>query len=185
MKIDLALPEYCGGCAIKEDGEYFITGTYPEDRVPNAGGENTRGYEAVIYVDKNVTATITLENVNISLTGDQCPFWARDAKDVTLILKGENSLSSKDNSSSPCLYVPEYENTKITIKNGQNKENPGKLVVSSTSDWPAIGGESYNEINIEGGIIEARGGGDDSSGIGAYVFADSYSFINIKDGIVT
>lgn len=185
MKIDLALPEYCGGCAIKEDGEYFITGTYPEDRVPNAGGENTRGYEAVIYVDKNVTATITLENVNISLTGDQCPFWARDAKDVTLILKGENSLSSKDNSSSPCLYVPEYENTKITIKNGQNKENPGKLVVSSTSDWPAIGGESYNEINIEGGIIEARGGGDDSSGIGAYVFADSYSFINIKGGIVT
>lgn len=57
VKIDLALPEYSGGCAIKEDGEYIITGTYPEDRDPNiyAGG-----LKAVIYIASNVTATITL-----------------------------------------------------------------------------------------------------------------------------
>lgn len=182
VEIDLASPEYKSGFTIKEDGEYFITGTYPEDGVPT---QNEYGStKSVIYVAYNVTATITLENINISLTGEQCPFFARDAKDVTLILKGENSLSSKDNSSSPCLCVPEYENTKITIKNGQDEENPGKLVVSSTSDWPAIGGESYNEINIEGGIIEAIGG-DNSSGIGAMDREHSYSSINITGGIVT
>lgn len=89
VKIDLALPEYSGGCAIKEDGEYFITGTYPEDRDPNiyAGG-----LKAVIYIASNVTATITLENVNISLTGEQCPFYASKAKDITLILKGDNNI---------------------------------------------------------------------------------------------
>lgn len=184
VEIDLALPEYSGGCAIKEDGEYFITGTYPEDGVPNAGGENTIGYKTVIYVDKNVTATITLENVNITLTGEQCPFFARDAKDVTLILKGENSLSSKDPYYSPCLWVPQLENTKITIKNGQDEENPGKLVASTTSDWPGIGGSEYSEINIEGGIIEARGGYN-SPGIGARDGAYSYSSINITGGIVT
>lgn len=187
VKINLASPEYSGGCAIKEDGEYFITGTYPEDGVPNAGGENTRGYKTVIYVDKNVTATITLENVNISLTGVyQCPFFARDAKDVTLILRGENILSSKDSHYSPCLWTPKYENTKITIKNGQDEENPGKLVASTsmTSDWPGIGGSEYSEINIEGGIIEARGGYN-SPGIGARDGAYSYSSINITGGIVT
>lgn len=183
VEIDLA--KHPNGYTIDKDGEYIITGTYPEDGVPNAGRENTGGYEAVIYVDKNVTATITLENVNITLTGElQCPFFAKDAKDVTLILKGENSLSSKSTYSCPGLWVPQYKNTKITIKNGQDEENPGKLVASSNGLYPGIGGEGYNEINIEGGIIEARGG-DNYPGIGGTYAVDSYSSINITGGIVT
>lgn len=181
VEIDLALPEYSGGCAIKEDGEYFITGTYPKDGVPNIFAGVLK---AVIYVDINVTATITLENVNISLTGDQCPFFARDAKDVTLILKGENNISSQHPDSYPGLWIPQYKNTKITIKNGQDEENPGKLVASTNGSYPGIGGHSYNEINIEGGIIEARGG-DDYPGIGGTYAVDSYSSINITGGIVT
>lgn len=183
VEIDLALPEYKNGFTIKEDGEYFITGTYPEDGVPT---QNEYGStKSVIYIYINVTATITLENVNITLTGEnQCPFTAFEANDVTLILKGENILSNSKNGDAPGLWVPKEYMSKITIKNGQDEENPGKLVVSSTSDWPAIGGDGYNEINIEGGIIEAIGGVD-SPGIGAFNEADSYSSINITGGIVT
>lgn len=183
VEIDLALPEYSGGCAIKEDGEYFITGTYPEDGVPT---QNEYGStKSVIYVDRNVTATITLENVNITLTGEnQCPFIALEANDVTLILKGENILSNSKNGDAPGLWIPKEYMSKITIKNGQDEENPGKLVVSSTSDWPAIGGDGYNEINIEGGIIEARGG-PHNSGIGSKNEVNSNSSINITGGILT
>lgn len=183
VEIDLALPEYKSGYTIQEDGEYIITGTYPKDGVPT---QNEYGStKSVIYVDENVTATITLENVNITLTGEnQCPFTAFGANDVTLILKGENILSNSEYGMAPGLWVPKNYMSKITIKNGQDEVNPGKLDVSTKSDWPAIGGDGYNEINIEGGIIEASGG-DDSSGIGAYVYADSYSSINITGGIVT
>lgn len=183
VEIDLALPEYKSGFTIKEDGEYFITGTYPEDGVPT---QNEYGStKSVIYVDENVTATITLENVNITLTGEnQCPFIAFEANDVTLILKGENILSNSEYGRAPGLWVPKKYMSKITIKNRQDEVNPGKLDVSTKSDWPAIGGNGYNEINIEGGIIEAKGG-PHNSGIGSKYGVYSDSSINITGGIIT
>lgn len=178
--IDLGSAE-CTGYTIKDNGIYHFTGRFigtPEQKI------NDNEVKAVIYIKEGVIATIILENVNISLTGkNQSPLCARDAKEITLKIKGINTLSIVNRAgNSPGLWVPEGKDSNITI---QNKEEgiDGTLIAEGAEYFPGIGrvltdGES--NITIKNGIIKATGG---DYGIGIEV--SSNSTLTIEGGIIT
>lgn len=78
--IDLSI--YKEGYTITEDNKtYHFTGTFTG--TPNQNGYNSG--KAVISIGNNITTTIILDNVNISLTeANQCPLYAANAQKVNL-----------------------------------------------------------------------------------------------------
>lgn len=179
--IDLAI-EGNIGYTIEKGGTYHFTGTFtgtPEQKI-----NNSEKVKAVIYIKEGVTATIILEDVNISLNkANQCPLCAGDAKDITLKIKGTNTLSTTNsNGNSPGLWIPEGEDSKITIQN-ENEENNGTLTVQGAYYFPGIGLDltgQESHIIIKSGIVNATG---DTSGAGIEV-SDNMTLV-IEGGIVT
>ncbi|MFA9379726.1 MAG: carbohydrate-binding domain-containing protein, partial [Acetanaerobacterium sp.] len=106
-----------GDIVIDADGDYSITGSTTDH---------------TITVSAGVTATITLEDVDIdaSATEDACAFSIESGADITLILTGENSLKSGENCAG--LQVP--DGASLTI------EGDGSLTAEGGYNGAGIGG---------------------------------------------
>ena len=122
--------------------------------------ENT----VIINAEKNATANVTLENVNIDVSSkSEAAITTQGQGDVTLNLLGNNSVQSG------------------TYHAGVHKENTGNLTVTApeggTGSLNATGGQggagiggdssggNGNNITISGGTVVAKGG-EYSAGIG-------------------
>ena len=140
-----------------------------------------------IIIAQGAEVTITLENVQITTTtsqGDVSPFDASGAKSVTLLLKGENTLTAVQEA--PGLYAPQgfdYGRS-ITIKDAEDDNTVGSLSATGAEYWPGIGIEDFysTNITIESGKITATGGRG-AAGIGADGSYDGT--ITISGGTVT
>lgn len=185
--IDLSLPEYSNGFTIENNGTYIFKGMYPSTATPEQDIDGTK--KAVINVAAGKEATIILEDVSISLTGaNQCPLSARDAKKVTVILKGENTLSTINNKGDcPGLWAPEEGENELIIQNGETDGVLGVLNVQGAYLWPGIGvyQGGKGKIMIDSGYIIAKGG-ISGAGIGSSYGNGGYiGTITINNGIIT
>lgn len=179
--VDLGSEGYTG-YTIEKDGTYHFTGTFTG--IPGQAINESKDVKAVINIAKDITATIILEDVNISLTGEnQCPLFAGDATKITLEIKGENTLSIINrNGNSPGLWVPEGKGKKITIQDADGGNN-GILTVQGANKFPGIGVEltdRESNITINSGIVNAKGGTDDAG-----IEVNSNSELTINGGVIT
>lgn len=184
--IDLSLPENSEGVTIDNDGTYTFAGTYPSSAIPGQDINGTK--KAVINVAAGKEVTIILDNVNISLTkAYQCPLSAKDAKKVTVMLKGKNVLSTTHASGQcPGLWVPEANENELVIQNGETDGSLGILKVQGAQFWPGIGisqGQK-GKITIESGYIIAKAGSA-GAGIGGSSGGNYKGVITINGGIIS
>ncbi len=137
-----------------------------------------------IVVDSDGDVTLTISNINVTSSED-APFRA-DGGNLTLILDGNNYLTS-DTTDYEALSKTSSDNTlKITSIDGDNSTT-GSLTATGGNRGAGIGGGYYAAgINIEiaGGTVTATGkygagigGGYGNSGIG--------SNITISGGVVS
>lgn len=179
------LSQLTGSYNITESKTYTFTGTYAS--TPNQD-LNYKNGKAVINVAAGLEVTILLDNVNISLTGaDQCPLSAKDAKKVTVMLKGKNVLSTTHASGQcPGLWAPQGDGNELVIQNGEIDGSLGILRAQGADMWPGIGiyqGQKGG-ITIESGYIIAKGG-IFGAGIGGSNGGDYKGSITINGGIVS
>lgn len=184
--IDLSLPENSEGVTIDNDGTYTFAGTYPSSATPGQDINGTK--KAVINVAAGKEVTIILDNVNISLTkAYQCPLSAKDARKVTVMLKGKNVLSTTHASGQcPGLWVPEANENELVIQNGETDGSLGILKVQGAQFWPGIGisqGQK-GKITIESGYIIAKAGSA-GAGIGGSSGGNYKGVITINGGIIS
>jgi hypothetical protein len=184
--IDLSLPENSEGVTIDNDGTYTFAGTYPSSATPGQDINGTK--KAVINVAAGKEVTIILDNVNISLTkAYQCPLSAKDARKVTVMLKGKNVLSTTHASGQcPGLWAPQGDGNELVIQNGEIDGSLGILRAQGADMWPGIGiyqGQKGG-ITIESGYIIAKGGLA-GAGIGGSYGGNYNGIITIKDGVIT
>lgn len=184
--IDLSLPENSEGVTIDNDGTYTFAGTYPSSATPGQDINGTK--KAVINVAAGKEVTIILDNVNISLTkAYQCPLSAKDARKVTVMLKGKNVLSTTHASGQcPGLWAPQGDGNELVIQNGEIDGSLGILRAQGADMWPGIGiyqGQKGG-ITIESGYIIAKGG-IFGAGIGGSNGGDYKGSITINGGIVS
>lgn len=169
----------------ENDKTYHFTGTYI-GTPGQAIYDDSKHRNAVINIDHTVTkTTIILDNVDISLTEvNQCPLFAGDTKEVTLELRGSNTLSTINTwGNSPGLWAPEGKGYKLIIQNA-NEDKDGTLIAQGTYRFSGIGTEQTtgqgNEIIIKSGIVKATGG---PSGAGIEVSSDDK--LTIEGGFIT
>ena len=119
-----------------------------------------------IFVENGFTGTITIDGVNIAVDyrwdHELCPFSVQTGANLTLDLRGENTLQSGD--SSAALLV--NEGSSLTI---QSTTATGKLTAGVESGGAGIGAVRVGvagPITIKSGIIVAIGG-DHGVGIGS------------------
>ena len=179
------LSQLTGSYNITESKTYTFTGTYAS--TPNQD-LNSKSRKAVINVAAGLEVTILLDNVNISLTGaDQCPLSAKDAKKVTVMLKGKNVLSTKHASGQcPGLWAPQANENELVIQNGETDGSLGILKVQGAQSWPGIGisqGQK-GKITIESGYIIAKAGSA-GAGIGGSSSGNYKGVITINGGIIS
>lgn len=179
------LSQLTGSYNITESKTYTFTGTYAS--TPNQD-LNYKNGKAVINVAAGLEVTILLDNVNISLTGaDQCPLSAKDAKKVTVMLKGKNVLSTTHASGQcPGLWAPQGDGNELVIQNGETDGLLGILRAQGADMWPGIGiyqGQKGG-ITIESGYIIAEGG-IFGTGIGGSHGGDYKGAITINGGIIS
>lgn len=184
--IDLSLPENSEGVTIDNDGTYTFAGTYPSSATPGQDINGTK--KAVINVAAGKEVTIILDNVNISLTkAYQCPLSAKDARKVTVMLKGKNVLSTTHVSGQcPGLWAPEANENELVIQNGETDGSLGILKVQGAQFWPGIGisqGQK-GKITIESGYIIAKAGSA-GAGIGGSSGGNYKGVITINGGIIS
>jgi hypothetical protein len=145
-----------------------------------------------ITVSYGVTATITLDNVNISCASQsyRSAFYMTDAT-VTLLLKNSNILQSGE-------YMAGIQTgSEISTLTIDSKENPGyfsgTLTVSGGASGAGIGagnGDTPLAVETYGGIITINGGtiiangGTNAAGIGGGKKANNGT-VTINGGIVT
>lgn len=133
---------------ITTDGEYRIT-----------QNDNTNATTNNITVNADVTATVTLDGVNIDMSTEQpgaCAFKLESGANVTLILAEGTTNVLK--SANLCAGLQAPEGTTLTI------QGPGSLVATGGSGdlgSSGIGGGAQNvggTITITGGTVTATGG---------------------------
>lgn len=184
--IDLSLPENSEGVTIDNDGTYTFAGTYPSNATPVQDINGTK--KAVINVAAGKEVTIILDNVNISLTGkNQCPLSAKDARKVTVMLKGKNVLSTTHASGQcPGLWAPQGDGNELVIQNGETGSVLGLLEAQGAESWPGIGvtrGQK-GKITIENGSVTAYGG-ESGAGIGGSNGGNYNGIITINGGVIS
>ena len=130
-----------------------------------------------IEVAANATATITLNDVNISgLAGLQSPLRLNNGADLTLLVEGTNTLTA--GATAAGIRAP--AGTSLTIDSTVTGTSAGTLTANSGSPSPSSSGagigdgvlENAGTITIKGGTITAVsvhtgagiGGGDSGSG---------------------
>ncbi|MDR1984310.1 MAG: carbohydrate-binding domain-containing protein, partial [Prevotellaceae bacterium] len=113
-----------------------------------------------IQIAANATAQVTLDGVNIDVTG--CAFYINDGATAYLTLVGTNTLRS--NGGNAGLRVS--GNTWLTV----TEESTGSVTVHSDGSAAGIGGarsESGGYITINGGTVTAYGSSGQGSNAGA------------------
>ncbi|GAB6394377.1 MAG: Ig domain-containing protein [Bacteroidales bacterium] len=156
---------------ISANGNYTVTGSSTANR---------------IVINKNVTATITLQNATIH-SAVASPFALSSdntgGSDVTLILSGSNELVST-HVDSPGLQVE--DNARLIIEGSGSLTAQGGDLPPNTGGGAAIGGGTYRNggnITITGGTVTAIGG-IVAAGIGGGGAGDGGN-ITITGGTVT
>lgn len=184
--IDLSLPENSEGVTIDNDGTYTFAGTYPSSATPGQDINGTK--KAVINVAAGKEVTIILDNVNISLTkAYQCPLSAKDARKVTVMLKGKNVLSTTHASGQcPGLWAPQGDGNELVIQNGETGSVLGLLEAQGAEFWPGIGISqgTTGKITIESGSVTAYGG-ESGAGIGGSSGGNYKGVITINGGVIS
>lgn len=184
--IDLSLPENSEGVTIDNDGTYTFAGTYPSSATPGQDINGTK--KAVINVAAGKEVTIILDNVNISLTkAYQCPLSAKDARKVTVMLKGKNVLSTTHVSGQcPGLWAPQGDGNELVIQNGETGSVLGLLEAQGAESWPGIGISqgTTGKITIESGSVTAYGG-ESGAGIGGSSGGNYKGVITINGGVIS
>ena len=121
------------------------------------GSTVTGGNSNRITVKSGVTATVTMKDATINVSG--CAFYMVGAN-VTMVLEGTNVLTSNGN---PGIYVPSGANLTITSIDGDKSFN-GSLTVTVTgqSNAAGIGGHTNyrggGNVTINGGTVTTTGG---------------------------
>ena len=158
-----------------QEDQTLSSGTYI---ISNYSGPNR------IIIAEGAEVTITLQDVNITASADVSPFDASKAQSVTLLLKGDNSLTATNQA--PGLYTP--VGGSITIRDAEGDDTVGSLSATGARYWPGIGikdGENTN-ITIESGAITAKGG-PGAAGIGGSTGGSGFvnGTVTISGGTVT
>ena len=175
-----------------DNGDITVSATVESQTVSQAGGSptvdhnpvitssGTTGNTVTITAEKNATANVTLENVNIDTgTRGGAAITTSGEGNVNIELDGTNTVQSGENHAG----VEKKDNGTLTITD-ENKD--GSLTANGGTWGAGIGGarnENVSNIAIEGGKVEATGGFD-GAGIGGGQ-GGSGSNITISDGKVT
>ena len=149
-------------------------------RAPGSSETGATDNTVTITAEKNATANVTLENVNIDTgaTGGAAITTSGEGN-VNIELDGTNTVQSSNSHAG----VEKEDNGTLTITD-ENKD--GSLTANGGTWGAGIGGarnESASNIAIEGGKVEATGGFE-GAGIGGGA-GGSGSNITISDGKVT
>ena len=174
-----------------DKGSITVSATVENQTVSQAGGSPTVDSNPVITssgktnntvtitAEKNATANVTLENVNIDTgTTDEAAITASGAGNVNIELNGTNTVQSGNTHAG----VEKKDNGTLTITD-ENKD--GSLTATGGNYGAGIGGGyegSGSNIAIEGGKVKAIGG-THGAGIGGG-FGGSGSNIAIEGGKV-
>ena len=176
-----------------DKGSITVSATVESQTVSQAGGSptvdnnpvitsssGTTNNTVTITAEKNATANVTLENVNIDTgTIGGAAITTSGEGNVNIELDGTNTVQSGNTHAG----VEKKDNGTLTITD-ENKD--GSLTATGGTWGAGIGGGfegSGSNITIEGGKVEANGGFD-GAGIGGG-FEGSGSNITISDGKVT
>ena len=176
-----------------DKGSITVSATVESQTVSQAGGSptvdnnpvitsssGTTGNTVTITAEKNATAKVTLENVNIDTgTTGGAAITTSGEGNVNIELDGTNTVQSGENHAG----VEKKDNGTLTITD-ENKD--GSLTATGGTLGAGIGGardENVSNITIEGGKVEATGGFE-GAGIGGGA-GGSGSNITISDGKVT
>ena len=176
-----------------DKGSITVSATVESQTVSQAGGSptvdnnpvitsssGTTNNTVTITAEKNATANVTLENVNIDTgkTGGAAITTSGEGN-VNIELDGTNTVQSGNTHAG----VEKKDNGTLTITD-ENKD--GSLTATGGTWGAGIGGarnENVSNIAIEGGKVEATGG-HEGAGIGGGQ-GGSGSNITISDGKVT
>ena len=175
-----------------DKGDITVSATVESQTVSQAGGSPTVDHNPVITssgttnntvtitAEKNATANVTLENVNIDTgTTGGAAITTSGEGNVNIELDGTNTVQSGENHAG----VEKKGDGTLTITD-ENKD--GSLTATGGTWGAGIGGarnENVSNIAIEGGKVEATGGFE-GAGIGGGQ-GGSGSNITISDGKVT
>ena len=175
-----------------DKGSITVSATAENQTVSQAGGSPTVDHNPVITssgktnntvtitAEKNATANVTLENVNIDTgTTDEAAITASGEGKVNIELDGTNRVQSGYGHAG----VEKKGDGTLTITD-ENKD--GSLTATGGFNGAGIGGGfggSSSNITIEGGKVKATGGFD-GAGIGGGQRGNG-SNITISDGEVT
>ena len=147
---------------------------------PGSSETGATNNTVTITAEKNATANVTLENVNIDTgTRGGAAITTSGEGNVNIELNGTNTVQSGENHAG----VEKKDNGTLTITD-ENKD--GSLTATGGTWGAGIGGgkdDSSSNITIEGGKVEATGGFE-GAGIGGGA-GGSGSNITISDGKVT
>ena len=175
-----------------DKGSITVSATVESQTVSQAGGSPTVDHNPVITsssgktnntvtitAEKNATANVTLENVNIDTgTTDEAAITTSGEGNVNIELNGTNTVQSGNTHAG----VEKKDNGTLTITD-ENKD--GSLTATGGNYGAGIGGGyegSGSNIAIEGGKVKAIGG-THGAGIGGG-FGGSGSNIAIEGGKV-
>ena len=175
-----------------DKGSITVSATVESQTVSQAGGSSTVDHNPVITsssgktnntvtitAEKNATANVTLENVNIDTgTTDEAAITTSGEGNVNIELNGTNTVQSGNTHAG----VEKKDNGTLTITD-ENKD--GSLTATGGNYGAGIGGGyegSGSNIAIEGGKVKAIGG-THGAGIGGG-FGGSGSNIAIEGGKV-
>ena len=175
-----------------DKGDITVSATVESQTVSQAGGSSTvdnnpvitsssgkTNNTVIITAEKNATANVTLENVNIDTgTTDEAAITTSGEGNVNIELNGTNTVQSGNTHAG----VEKKDNGTLTITD-ENKD--GSLTATGGNYGAGIGGGyegSGSNIAIEGGKVKAIGG-THGAGIGGG-FGGSGSNIAIEGGKV-
>ena len=156
-----------------------VNGETKDDPDPVITSRGTTNTTVTITAEKNATANVTLENVNIDTgTTDEAAITTSGEGNVNIELNGTNTVQSGNTHAG----VEKKDNGTLTITD-ENKD--GSLTATGGNYGAGIGGGyegSGSNIAIEGGKVKAIGG-THGAGIGGG-FGGSGSNIAIEGGKV-
>ena len=175
-----------------DKGDITVSATVESQTVSQAGGSPTVDHNPVITsssgktnntvtitAEKNATANVTLENVNIDTgTTDEAAITTSGEGNVNIELNGTNTVQSGNTHAG----VEKKDNGTLTIT---DEDKDGSLTATGGNYGAGIGGGyegSGSNITIEGGKVKAIGG-THGAGIGGG-FGGSGSNIAIEGGKV-
>ena len=154
-------------------------GAAVEDNAPVIKGSSTEN-TVTINAEKDQTANVTIEDVNIDVSGaGKAAVSTTGEGNVNIELNGSNALKSGHSHAG----LEKNNDGNLTI---QDKDKDGSLNAKGGQDGAGIGGGVYgngSDITITGGKVTARGG-NYGAGIGGGAYGNG-SDITVTGGEVT